>query len=84
MNYSEHPYNVFLVIDTNVPAMWLERDGQTSDSEKCQLPAGFQWEIYHVTPKGKRLLQSPVLLKQRSDSSQIDITQEMFFQIKTS
>ena len=79
MNYSEHPYKVFLVIDTNVPAMWLERNGQVSDSEKCQLPAGFQWEIYHVTPKGKRLLQSPVCLKQRSDTSQIDITQEILF-----
>ncbi len=79
MNYSAQPYNVYLVIDTNVPAIWLEREDQISDSEKCQLPSGFQWEVYHVTPEGKRLLSSPVRLKQRTDTSQIDITQEMIF-----
>jgi hypothetical protein len=77
MNYGDTPYNVFLVIDTNVPAMWLERDGRINDSEKCQLPTGLQWQIYHVTPQGKRLLQSPVRLKQRTDASQEDITQEL-------
>ena len=78
-NYSDQPYNVFLVIDTDVPAIWLERNGQVSENETCELPASLQWEILHVTPEGERHLQSPVRLKQRSDKFQDDITQEQLF-----
>lgn len=79
MNYGVQPYNVFLVIDTNIPAIWLEREGRIDDKEKCQLPSDFQWEILHITPEGQQPLKSPVRLKQRSDASQDVVTQELIF-----
>ena len=72
-------YRDYLVVDTGVPALWLERGGEMVEDSKCSLPLGFQWEIFHATLAGRERLDSPVRLKQRSDASQEVITQEILW-----
>ena len=58
--------------------MWIERGGASADAERIALIKGLTWEIYHVTPKGKRPLSSPIRLKHRSTPAQENVTQEWF------
>jgi len=73
------PYNVKLVLDTEVPALWIERDGKVQPEEKVTLPKGMNWSVEYVTPKGRTFLSSPVVLKQRGDTSKINIAQEVVY-----
>ena len=74
---AHRPNDVCLVVDTERPAMWLERNGAVAEDEICELPKGFSWEIHHLTPCGRARLTSPVRLRQRGNRSERNIFQEM-------
>jgi len=59
------PYNVYLVIDPNKAALWLEEDGQVLERNYTDLPKNIQWVLYYVDQETKRKISQKVRLKLR-------------------
>jgi hypothetical protein len=59
------PYNVYLVVDGNKPAIWLEENGRVIESDYAEFPKNMRWEVYRTTPEGKERLSGLVRLKIR-------------------
>jgi hypothetical protein len=59
------PYNVYLVVDPNKAALWLEQDGQVLEHNYADLPKDMQWVLYHVDQESTRTLSQKVRLKVR-------------------
>ncbi|HUT31300.1 MAG TPA: hypothetical protein VMX13_16010 [Sedimentisphaerales bacterium] len=56
-------YNVYLVVDGNKPAIWLEENGRVLESDYAEFPKNMRWEVYRTTPEGKERLSGLVRLK---------------------
>ena len=59
------PYNVYLVLDANKPALWLEENGRVLERNYAEFPKNMQWEVYHATLEGKQRLSGLLRLKVR-------------------
>lgn len=73
---AHQPYEVYLVLDVQKPAIWIEREGRIHPHEMVKLPTGYDWKVSHLTPSGRRDLHGPVRMKQRGDKSKKAIFQE--------
>jgi hypothetical protein len=65
LNEPYKSYNVFLVIDPNKAAIWLEQDGQILERNYADLPKDMQWVLYYVDQETTRTLSQKVRLKLR-------------------
>jgi hypothetical protein len=61
----KEPYGVYLVVDTDKPAMWIERDGRVQEEDYCQFPAGMTWTIYRSVAEGDTEMGRKMRLKIR-------------------
>ncbi|MHC4345862.1 MAG: hypothetical protein ACYSUP_14390 [Planctomycetota bacterium] len=58
-------YNVYLVIDTTKPGIWLEDNGVVQLEYCMDLPEGMKWAFYRCIPSGNEHLPTKVRLKIR-------------------
>lgn len=61
----KQPNDVFMVIDSKKPAMWVEYKGKVVDEFYTELPSWMKWEVYHLTADGSPLLPAIVRLQIR-------------------
>ncbi|MHC4212359.1 MAG: hypothetical protein ACYSWP_03190 [Planctomycetota bacterium] len=58
-------YDVYLVIDTNKPGMWIEDKGVVQQDYYMDLPEGMKWQFYRCFATGKEDLPAKVRFKIR-------------------
>ncbi len=58
-------YNVYLVFDTSVPAVWIERDCEVDAANYVELPGRVEWKVYRCSGGGNEEMPQKVRLKMR-------------------
>ena len=58
-------YETYLVVDTKIPAMWLEDKGQIIKNAFTELPEKMDWKLCRTMPGGSEELSSVIRLKIR-------------------
>ena len=61
----KEPYNVYLVVDPNKAAIWLEQDGRVLEHNYADIPKNMQWVLHHVDQETRRKLSQKIRLKLR-------------------
>ena len=59
------PYNVYLVIDPDKPALWLEEGGRVLERNYADLPKDMKCVLHHVDQETRRKLSQKTRLKLR-------------------
>jgi hypothetical protein len=79
-------YDSYLVFDTELKRVYFERGRGAFVRKPVELPAHYDWKLYHITPNGTKELTGVIRLKNRTDrQNHYNIYKEAFvFQTRIS
>lgn len=60
-------YDSYLVFNTELKRVYFERDGGVFVRKPVELPANYDWKLYHITANGTKELTGVIRLKNRTD-----------------
>jgi len=72
-------YNVYLVMDTSVPAVWIERDCEVDAANYVELPGRVDWKVYHCWGRRNEELAEQVRLKMRGFNTSQHYPEMIYF-----
>jgi len=58
-------HDSYLVFDTELKRVYFEKDREALAQESVELPAKYDWKLYHITPNGAEELTGIIRLKNR-------------------
>ncbi len=73
-------YQVYLHIDLDKEALWLEENGQVRPADYMELPGNMTWHFHHLTENAVTKLPNKVYLKCRGEYTD-RLTPELFYLI---
>jgi len=60
-------YDSYLVFDAELGRVYFEKDREALVQESVELPAKYDWKLYHITPNGAEELTGIIRLKNRTN-----------------
>jgi len=72
-------YNVYLVMDTSVPAVWIETDCEVDAANYVELPGRVEWKVYRCWGGRNEELAGQVRLKMRGFNTRQHYPEMIYF-----